>query len=280
MEKLHALTEQDLNILYHDEKKSLEDIARLYGVTRVAIFKKLKKFKIKPRSRSLARLEAQKQGKVVQKYFRINEEFFSSWSIEMAYVLGLIITDGCITKEGSVSLSMNDREILEQVKMIMGSEHSVTASKHQDKLYHFQFARERLVKDLAQLGIGPRKSLTVKFPQIPEAYTADFIRGVFDGDGSVFFVKDSKRCPINTKFCSGSKDFIVGLEANLQTLGLPKRNIYEQETKNGIYYTIKYGHDDSQELFNVLYKNYPHVPFLERKYNKFIEGFKRSAQVC
>lgn len=264
--------------LYLMEKKSLEDIAKLYRVSRVSIYQKLKKFHIKPRSKCLARLEAQRQGKVPQQYFSINEKFFSSWSLEMAYVLGLIITDGCIAREGSISLSMNDREVLEKVKLVIRSEHPITASKHQPGLYHFHFAREGMVNDLAKLGIGPKKSLVVKFPQIPDVFMADFIRGVFDGDGSVFFVRDSQRYPIRTKFCSGSRDFIIGLEISLQKLGLPRRNIYEQRTKNGMYYMIKYGHRDSQELFNVLYKNYPNIPFLERKYNKFIDGFKRSAE--
>jgi hypothetical protein len=143
----------------------------------------------------------------------------------------------------------------------MGSEHPITPSKHQQGLFHLKFARVRLVNDLVKFGIGPRKSLIVKFPSIQEAYLADFIRGVFDGDGSVFFVKEASRYPVNTKFCSGSEDFIVELEINLQKLGLPKRTIYEQKTKNGIYYTIKYGHKDSQRLFSILYKNHPTIPF-------------------
>lgn len=276
MAKLANLTKENLVRLYEEQKKSLEDIAELYGVSKVAIYDKLKKLHLEPRTKSQARLEAQKQGKVPQQYFRINEGFFSSWSSEMAYVLGLIITDGCITDQGTISLSMNDREILEKVKFIMGSEHPITASQHQPKLFNFRFAREGMVNNLAELGIGPRKSLTVNFPSIPDAFMSDFIRGVFDGDGSVFFNSRNNAYPLIAKFCSGSKDFIAGLEINLQKLGLPKRNIYEQKTKNGIYYMIKYSHRDSQNLFNILYKNHPNTPFMERKYNKFIEGFKLS----
>ncbi len=166
MTKLANLTEERLIRLYIEEKKSLEDIAKLYDVSRVAIYKKLKKLCIKQRSKSQARLEAQKQGKVPQQYYQINEEFFSCWSAEMAYTLGLIITDGCISKTGTISLSMNDSEILEKVKRAMGSDHSIILSKHQKGLYYFHFARERLVKDLAKFGIGPKKSLNVKFPPI------------------------------------------------------------------------------------------------------------------
>lgn len=120
MAKLHNLTKEELVNLYKNEKKSLEDIAKIYEVSRAAIYKKLKKFGLEQRSKSEARIEAQKQGKLPQQFFDINENFFSRWSPEMAYVLGLIITDGCISRTGTVSLCINDRELLEKVREVMG----------------------------------------------------------------------------------------------------------------------------------------------------------------
>lgn len=275
MKKLNELTKDKLINLYINDRQSLGDIAALYNVSRTAIYNKFKKYGLKQRSKSQARLEAQKQGKLPQQFFEINEDFFSAWSPEMAYVLGLVITDGCVSKTGTVSLSMNDEELLEKVKKIMGSTHKITASKHQKGLYYFHFARERLVADLAKHGVLPRKSLTVKFPKVPERYMADFIRGVFDGDGSVMLNKKSKNFPLVTKFFSGSEEFINGIEIKLQELSMPKRTIYQQKTKNGLYYTVVYGHKDSIKLFNILYKNTQNELFLERKYRKFLEGTKR-----
>ncbi len=277
MVKLNSLDKHKLIDLYTNEKKSLEDISGLYNVSRVAVYKKLKKYGIKQRSKSEARIEAQKQGKLPQQFFDINENFFSSWSPEMAYVLGLIITDGCISGAGTVSLCINDRELLEKVKKVMGSEHNITASKHQKNLYIFHFARENMVKDLKNLGVVPKKSLTVTFPKVPQEYLRDFTRGVFDGDGSVYFDKRSKNYPIRTSLHSGSKDFIEKLEENLSKLGLPKRNISQQRTKNGIYYGIRYGHFDSLKMFNILYKNTQNGLFLDRKYKRFLEGLKGGA---
>ncbi len=274
--KLKNLTREILLDLYIKNKKSLQDIAELYNVSRVAVYKKLKKFGINQRSKSEARLEAQKQHKLSQQFFDINENFFAEWSLEMAYVLGLIITDGCVSKSGTISLSMNDRELLEKVKKTMSSEHKIESSKHQEGLYYFHFARKKLVADLLNLGIYPRKSLTVKFPDVPQDFVASFIRGVFDGDGSVMFKKKSKNYPLVTKFCSGSKHFIDNLEIKLQELGMPKRKIYQQKTKNGIYHTIVYGHRDSKELFKILYKNTENKLFLERKYNKFLQGLREA----
>lgn len=274
MIRLNDLTKEQLFNLYVNEKKSLGDIAKLYNVSRTAIYKKLKKYGLKQRSKSEARLEAQKQGKLPQQFFDINENFFSSWSPEMSYVLGLIITDGCISRAGTVSLCINDRELLEKVKKVMGSAHNITPSKYQKGLYYFHFAREKLAEDLHKFGIFPRKSLTVKFPDVPEDYLPDFIRGVFDGDGSVFFEKRSKPSPLRTNFVSGCKDFIDGLEKSLESLGMPARTIYRQKTKNAWSYKLVYCHRDSIKLLKILYKNTQNRLFLERKYKRFLEGLR------
>ena len=66
------LKREELERLYLREKRSLEDIARLYGATRTAVWKYCKALGLARRNRSLARLEAQKRGKVPQRYFNIN----------------------------------------------------------------------------------------------------------------------------------------------------------------------------------------------------------------
>lgn len=265
----------DLRKLYFEEKKSLEDIARLCGVSRVAVWKYCKAEKLVRRNRSEARLEAQKRGKVPQHYMQINEHFFSKWSAQMAYVLGLIITDGCISKTGTISLCINDRDLLERVKSVMDSEHAIKSYGHQASLFHLNFAREQLIADLKKLGISSKKSLNIAFPDVPDAFLVDFIRGVFDGDGSVFFEKRSPNFPLKSSFISGSKRFIEMLEKKLRMLGMPERNIYQQKTKNGILYMFRYAHKDSGKLFEIMYKNtLENGLFLRRKYYKFLSGLK------
>jgi len=253
-----VLSKKDLLRLYVNEKKSLEDIARTYGVSRIAVHKYCKAIGIKTRSKSQARLEAYKKNKLPYQYFSINENFFSSWSDKMAYVLGLIITDGCITpapkgRTYSVHLGMNDKSLLEKVKKAMESEHKIVPSKQQKGFYLFSFAREQITKDLLRLRITPRKSLTVKF--------------------SVYFEKRSVKMPLRTKFVSGSKDFIYELERRLQKLGMPKQTLYERRKKN-ISYMFRYGHRNSIRLFHLLYDGVDEDLYLERKYRKFVKGLK------
>ena len=268
------LSKEELRRMYLVDKKSLEDIARLYGVSRVAIWKYCKDEELTRRGRSEARLEAQKKGKVPQSFFDINDNFFSIWSPEMAYVLGLVATDGCISRFGTVSLCINDKDLLETVKKAMGSEHQIKYYGRQEGLYSFIFSRQSLVEDLKRVGIFPNKSLTIQFPDVPDAFLIDFIRGVFDGDGSVFFEKRSPELPIRASFVSGSKSFIETLETRLQALGMPKRSIYQQKTKNAISYMIRYAHAHSIKLFKLLYNENTlnKKLFLARKYNKFLSG--------
>lgn len=269
------LKEEELRRLYQIEKRSLEDIARLYGTSRVAVWKYCGSLGLTRRSRSEARLEAQKGGKVPQDHFDINENFFSRWSPEMAYVLGLLITDGNVSNNGTISLCMNEKELIEKVAKTMGAEHKIAPSKHQKGLFIFHFARAGMVKDLGALCVVPRKSMIVKFPIVPEPFLTDFIRGVFDGDGSVYFNRHSKKHPVQTKFVSSSKEFIEKLESVLRKLGLPARTIYGQPTKNGITHMFRYGHKDSEKLFAVMYKDTGNSLFLARKYNKFLVGFNK-----
>lgn len=274
MKKLSNLTKDALIKLYINDRKSLGDVAALYGVSRTAIYKKLKEYGIKQRSKSEARIEAQKQAKLPQQFYEINENFFRHWSPDMAYVLGLLITDGCVSKAGTVSLCINDRELLEKVKKAMKSEHNIKASRHQDGLFCFHFAREKLTRDLEGLGVVPKKSLIVRFPKVPREYLPDFIRGVFDGDGSVFFDKRRPNFPLRSKLVSSSIDFIDGLHKSLVSLGMPKRTIYKQKTKNGWNYMFIFEHKDSVKLFDILYKKGQNRLYLERKYQRFLEGIK------
>ncbi|MBF0252197.1 MAG: helix-turn-helix transcriptional regulator [Candidatus Omnitrophica bacterium] len=133
-------------------------------------------------------------------------------------------------------------------------------------------------KDLKRLGIWPNKSLKIEFPEVPAEYMADFIRGVFDGDGSVYVEKRNKNLTLITTFVSSSVSFISGIEKSLIDLGMPKRKIYQSQTKNGFSYSIKYSHKHSRKLFKIMYGNgTKNKILLVRKYRKFIEGFKKEA---
>lgn len=117
---------------------------------------------------------------------QVNEDFFKTWSHEMAWVLGLVITDGTINKKvHSVYLSQKDEEILHKVAHLMGAEPRIAAPTG-TRTTPMLIINSKIIKDdLIGLGVTPNKSFTVEFPDIPQEYLAAFVRGVIDGDGWV-----------------------------------------------------------------------------------------------
>lgn len=262
---VNGVTAESLKAKYHNEKKSLSDIAKEFGCTRQYVLKLLKTFNIERRNKLQAR--------GLKNKYVINEGFFSKWSPEMCYVLGLLFTDGCVQvdKDGKsthVCLSLNDLSLLEKVRNLVGSNHNIYKMR-QKGLYSLRFGREKILKELNRLGMVPNKSKIIKFPDIPDEYTRHFIRGCWDGDGSVFF--QYKKKLLMTFYVSGSKDFIEKLEDILnKKAGLSKRVIYSRPSGTSFYF--KYAHNDSIKLFHYMYGGVPDHMFLDRKYDKFKES--------
>jgi hypothetical protein len=103
----------------------------------------------------------------------------------MAYVLGFILTDGCVSGN-TITITQKEPEILERIKTAM--ECTSPIKRHKNGKYHIHtlsITRKSMVEDLAAFGIGEKKSLTVGLPYLPSEYLPHFIRGVIDGDGWV-----------------------------------------------------------------------------------------------
>lgn len=126
---------------------------------------------------------------------RINERFFDSWSVESAWSLGWLWSDGNLAEQNGLKkivFSSNDVEILEKIKSFMNSEHKINWN-------HLQFSNRYMIRRLESLGLTQRKSLTISMPrELDSAFLRDFIRGYFEGDGSVSYGMSNNKCYIST----------------------------------------------------------------------------------
>ena len=117
---------------------------------------------------------------------RVNEDFFTIWSHEMAWVLGILVTDGHIDKiNHSICFSQKDERILRIIAKYMAADYVLTPFGNTKKTPTLIIHSKKMKQDLELLGITPCKSLTVPFPKVPEQYLSSFVRGVIDGDGWV-----------------------------------------------------------------------------------------------
>jgi len=118
---------------------------------------------------------------------------------------------------------------------------------------------------------NPIVPLSVAFPKIPPVYVRHFIRGCWDGDGSIYIEKRSKS--IRASFTSGSLMFINDMLNELEKAGLKKRTIYTIKRKNPSYYFRFNGFSQCKDLYHYLYDNVPQEQYLERKHKVFKDYF-------
>ena len=151
-------------------------------------------------------------------------------SKEVAYFLGVMATDGnlYICKNGSERLSIfvqeKDRDWLIKVRNIFTDENPIKVRKVKKSRYvGFSITQKGLADALDVHGIIENKSHTIKFPKkMPKKLLPHFIRGCFDGDGSITFKRsEARQAYIQTvKFISGSKEFLEGLQEVLSKKGI------------------------------------------------------------
>ncbi len=129
-----------------------------------------------------------------------------------------------------------------------------------------------MVQHLLNLGFFPRKSLRIMFPNMPDTYVSHFIRGYFDGDGSVYKAKRGNCYTVD--IITGSKDFIVSFKANLERFaGVSTQKIHNHKTSNA--YHIRYQRrGDIEKIFGYFYDIYTidNKLYLPRKFLRFQEA--------
>ncbi len=294
------LTKEVLEKLYINQKKSLSEIGIIAKTTRQNVYYKLKRYNIKIRSKISARQIALDEGKLTHSHIsregeyiekilykiKYNESFFSSWSNEMAYVLGLLYTDGNL-QDGEpnnpkrllprLSFAQKDKELVLKVIELMGCNVRISESKTRKykhttatELYYFHLYSQLLFDQLSSLGLNPKKSLNLTFPEIPYQYVPHFIRGCWDGDGTVYL--ESKNHRLRAGIVSGSRHFIEGIIKHLYDFGLSKRTVYMSNNAFYIRYSSKI---DCQLLFEYLYKGSNDTTRFSRKYQIFYNYFEK-----
>lgn len=205
-----------------------------------------------------------------QKY-SLNQRFFDSWSASMAYVLGFWFADGYMRHDRSYRIVFvsNDKGIIVAIRRAFRSRHPIR-KRAGDNTWSMILHSKYLYFSLMKRGGFRQKSRTIRFPKVPRRYLRDFIRGYFDGDGSVFFVeytrtKDGRRTrELRTNFTSGSRGFLEDLMMVLRReLGFSIKIL--GAFNKGASLKLGYGMRDSEALLRYMY------------YDRFPIGLRRKA---
>lgn len=203
--------------------------------------------------------------------YRINDNYFKKWSPNMAYILGFWFADGCLSKYNvfSIHLHKKNKYLLELFSQEMESNYPLYSCMD-GKYWLLQFRSLQIYNDIIRLGGKERKSLDIKFPSVPKKYLPDFIRGYWDGDGTIVLMKG--RTSYRSSCISGSKKFILGLKDCLcRNVSRIKPSIYIGKNKNSknSFYRLLLSTNDTRRLRDFIY-NKKLCMGLKRKYVKFV----------
>lgn len=191
------------------------------------------------------------------------------------YILGLIITDGCITKNGKkfvICISLKDREMIEQIRNIVCKTKKVYKDGGN---YQVKWRNSSDISYLEKLNIVQRKTYTVGVPYF-ENNMSHLIRGLFDGDGCVYksATTDNGKEYIYQyiSFTSGSKQLIDDLSIFLTNNDIHytvNEDSRRKDCANKTYYVKIYKKKDVQKLKSLMYEECNDWK-LKRKYDLFI----------
>ena len=243
--------QQEIIRLYTKECLTMAEIAKKYATKHTQISSILHAHKIPIK-------------KVRHKNRLLKEDYFSEIDTEQkAYFLGLMLTDGAIVKDNkgerqdtiSLELVETDVEIINKFKEEINSNSSLYFNKRKNRekgTYTLSFRSNQMSNDLSKYGIVQNKTyITEHLPQIPEEFMVPFIRGIIDGDGSLYFSGNCWHCSIT----SYSENILNELQSEIsQRIGKTNTLKIYNTGKVGTH-RLTYNHYDTLKIVEVFYKN-------------------------
>ena len=211
--------------------------------------------------------------------YTFNKNFFNRIDTEeKAYILGFLYADGNISDTIKdrhyrlrILLKDSDSDILEKIKKSIDFTGNIShrEQKYQDKnkcgykISDLAIHSKTLHTQLMKHGLFPGKTFNIKYPNIPEELDRHFIRGFFDGDGSIYLRKNRPN-GFRINLTCASKEFLDEISKKIIT-NTKIKNCNINPTKN--MYRFDKDKNDAIRILNWLYEN--SNIYLNRKYEMY-----------
>lgn len=203
----------------------------------------------------------------------MNADYFENIDAEdKAYWLGFIWADGHVSIRAPwfLVVQIKDYEHLEklcsaieydgEIKIVSGSGYNPGAIH-----YRVAFCRKKICSDLNLLGRNNNSRL---IPSIPNNLIHHFIRGYFDGDGSVYNSKSSSK-GIQYSYLSvsiiGETELMNQFKEIFDNLNISCT--YKNTNSENMIYLVIHGGNNLRKFYEFLYEDA--TVYLDRKYEKF-----------
>ena len=268
MRKIEFSEEQQKEIikLVTEQKMGAERISKIFNVSKGTMQKFLRQHNLK--------------GELPRKH-SVDQDFFEVIDTEeKAYWLGFLYADGVVYKErNTVALVQKPDEsglkILKEFQKAVKGDYEIIFHTQlswgtETEIARYEIYSSKMVSDLINKGCVPKKSLVLTFPDnsiVPQTLKHHFIRGYFDGDGSI--TTGSHKYKIADRYIhfSGTKEFLEGVRAflSIKAKVIPDKRYLDRN----IYCLGTGGNPNILRIFEILYKDA--TIYLDRKYERFLK---------
>jgi hypothetical protein len=204
-----------------------------------------------------------------------NHNIFDEWTEQSAYLLGFWYADGHIeayAKRGKkykrFCLSNTDKQIMDDLAKILDRPHykNVPQNTKHKICFKISFHSDKLFDYCYQITGTTQKSKQGSLPDIPIEFLRHFVRGFFDGDGSIHITTYKNRhgkdtTELRTSFSAGNEtgNMLEKLRDTIREhIPIGKRKAVGKTGKK-----IAFGQYDSALLCEWMYKDA--IVFMERK---------------
>lgn len=191
-----------------------------------------------------------------------------AWSANFAYAMGLLVTDGSVSKDGRhITFVSKDEEQLRNFMKALCIKVPISETNSgytEQRVTRIQFSDVLFNCFLQSIGIHSNKTKTIGKVDIPPEFFFDFLRGHLDGDGCTFSYWDKRwrsSFMFYTTFVSASREHIDWLRGEIVERLEIKGHI--ATVKDGTVFQLRYAKGDSIKLWKKLY--YPKALCLSRK---------------
>lgn len=206
----------------------------------------------------------------LKRKYQVNDTYFSNQNSKMAYFLGFLMADGNVSKTNNriqVCLSEEDSEYLNIFYIEIGGTpvaHYITNNGKQ-KICRWQCLSSKIKQDLIAYDIIPNKTGFAKIPEkLDKKFFPDFIRGYFDGDGSIYVEKNGV---VGFELTSHNTEILEQVINYFEENGIPKVKI-KTDNRSNINYSFKYRKTACKKIYNILYNTQDCI-CMKRKFDKF-----------
>lgn len=252
---------KDTILKLYNDGYSYEKICEIISCGRSKLINKLKEWNVPKRTRPKTSIRHNAIHNVDYEYFdNIDDE-------HKAYWLGFLLADGHINDRAiMLGLQIKDLKSIEDFKNDLKSEHPIRLNKDGNPI--ISITCKHMCDTLAKYGFHHHKSQSFDIDKVISVVTKEyehhFLRGMFDGDGSIKYYKyEYQKVPFYHFGYTGLKNVCdyVGSVLGVDTIIRERdTNIFTVKTKNP---------HKIIEIYDYLYKDA--TIYMQRKYDTFQE---------